>query len=89
MTDSEYLRIVVNDSRTLRADRLRAIADRIEALEAGLELAEKARIELAALVANPSDPDFTAACPNIADSTCVHKAYIDLQYAKNALVERK
>ena len=33
MTDSEYLRVIANDSSLSRANRLRAIADRIEALE--------------------------------------------------------
>lgn len=56
-------------------DRLRAELAEV------LRLVKLAHYELAALTSDPSDPNFDEACPNLADSACINKAYINLSAA--------
>lgn len=58
-------------------DLCRALLSTSSAERGMREALEKARIELAALTANPDDhePYFGIACPNDADAECVSNAY--------------
>jgi len=68
--------------------RIAKLEERNASLREALDLAEKARIELACLVADPRDPDFRASVPNVADRACIDKAYINLEYAQKAAARK-